>query len=128
MAHYMRWHPIMISSAAEAQVLSGRVWRVLTASCTPVAVAVILVAHERTALLDFVCACLWTLRVPMHCQGVVPDGPPVIGPLPNVADHVLQAEGIGHVPSDWVGSSVAILGSVFVGKSPSPDVAPHLTA
>ena len=55
-----------------------------------------------------------------------PYGPPIRGPLPDVADHVLQAERVGGELVDGVRRRVAVLGVILLGKPARPDVGPRL--
>src|SRR5262249_48197112 len=63
-------------------------------------------------------------RVVPHLAGhhVVARLIPVGAPLPDVADHVVQAVGVGGERPDRGGALVAVLAAVLAGEAPLPDV------
>uniref|UniRef100_A0A146M943 Uncharacterized protein n=1 Tax=Lygus hesperus TaxID=30085 RepID=A0A146M943_LYGHE len=80
--------------AAEPQVSSAGVRRVVVSTRTSVAVAIRYVTHEGTAFLHFLYTIVWASRVVqgsfvMHCS------PPVFNPLPDVSRHFVKAEIVG---------------------------------
>ena len=113
-----------ISCTPEPQVVSGRVGCVLAPGPTPVPVAIALVAHEAPALLDLVFSGLGAGGVLVQLEGVVADGPPVRGPLPHVAHHVVEAVAAGgREGRDGRRPRVAVVGVVGRRELACPDVA-----
>ena len=56
----------------------------------------------------------------------MPDGPPVRGPLPDVAHHVPEPEAVAGELGDGVGAGVAVGLRVLGREGPGPDVAVEL--
>ena len=109
----------------EAQIMSRWIRRVLASSCTPISIAIVLMAHEWTAFLDFVFglgAFFRALRVLMHDQSIVPNCPPIRSPFPNVSDHVVKAKVIGRKRIYWACTEAPIFFIIFLRKSASPNV------
>ena len=105
--------------------MSRWIRRVLASSCTPISIAIVLMAHERTAFLDFVFglgAFFRSLRILMHDQSIVPNCPPIRSPFPNVSDHVVKAKVIGRKRIYWTCTKAPIFFIIFLRKSASPNV------
>ena len=109
----------------EAQIMSRGIRCVLTSSCTPISIAIVLMAHEWTTFLDFVFglgAFFRALRVLMHDQSIVPNCPPIRSPFPNVSDHIIKAKVIGRKRIYWACTEAPIFFIIFLRKSASPNV------
>lgn len=105
--------------------MSRGIRRVLTSSCTPISVAIVLMTHEWASFLYFVFGLgtfFRALRVLMHDQRIMPNGPPIRCPFPNVSDHVIKAKVIGRKRIYWTCTEAPIFFIIFLRKSSSPNV------
>ena len=101
--------------------MGARVGRVLGTRRTPVAVAVVLVTHKASPLLDFIRPRLRACGVD-EAGGGVSGRPPVGRPLPHVSDHVVQlVVGLDkHV--DRVGPGEPVFARILAWKASRPNV------
>ena len=109
----------------EAQIMSRGIRRVLTSGCTSISIAVVLVAHEWATFLHFIFG-LWTffraLRVLVHDQRIMPYGPPIRSPFPNVPNHIIETKVVRRKRINWGRTHVPIFFIILLRKSASPNV------
>ena len=86
---------LVVSNATKAPVAGGVVGKIRDAGRTTVAVAVTMVAKERTPFGHLSLFEVCFDRILFWATGLVVDAPSVLAPFPNVPNHVAQAEVIG---------------------------------
>jgi hypothetical protein len=119
------WHRL---GTSKSKVVSRGVRSVWAASSTPVPIAVVLVAHKRSTLLDLVLARFGgSLRILVHLERIMPDGPPVRGPLPGVAHHIVKPKLVRRELGHGAGAGEPVLDRVLGGEGARPDVGPEVS-
>ena len=82
----------IIRRASEAQIVSRRIRSVLTPSGATISITISLCAHERSSLFHLLITLRWTLWIIMHDQSIVPYGPIIGSPLPDVSHNILESK------------------------------------